>query len=213
MTVCGTSGAGKIIDPREAIVGRGAYLHARMHVRLLKPGWFTDTALSGSMAAYCMADSGVSVNLPMRQLSKEQSGDETGGAADVFSCFLIKCLTRISSRVRTESKQQQDNAQHPETLDQFTIPVVAAYDAKACQWARPMRRDARAGEINQNQDLLRTEYSLPSYKQSSGGDRSWCRECRLSITGLVSVGDSCPRAWVSARTDTFSSTQHTKGVS
>lgn len=33
MTVCGTSGAGKIIDPREAIVGRGAYLHARMHVR------------------------------------------------------------------------------------------------------------------------------------------------------------------------------------
>ncbi|KAI8408342.1 hypothetical protein FOFC_11284, partial [Fusarium oxysporum] len=47
-----------------------------------------------------------------------------------------------------------------------------------------MRRDARAGEINQNQDLLRTEYNLPSYKQSSGGDRSWCRECRLSITGL-----------------------------
>lgn len=33
MTVCGTSGAGKIIDPREAIVGRGAYMHACMHVR------------------------------------------------------------------------------------------------------------------------------------------------------------------------------------
>ncbi|CCT70010.1 uncharacterized protein FFB20_02567 [Fusarium fujikuroi] len=86
MTVCGTSGAGKIIDPREAIVGRGAYMHACMHVSLLKPGWFTDTALSGSMAAGCMADSNVSVNLPMRQLSKEQSGDETGGAADGARC-------------------------------------------------------------------------------------------------------------------------------
>ncbi|ENH65512.1 hypothetical protein FOC1_g10006896 [Fusarium oxysporum f. sp. cubense race 1] len=96
MTVCGTSGAGKIIDPREAIVGRGAYLHARMHVRLLKPGWFTDTALSGSMAAYCMADSGVSVNLPMRQLSKEQSGDETGGAADGY--LVVFVLSRNSNK-------------------------------------------------------------------------------------------------------------------
>lgn len=38
------------------------------------------------MAAGCMADSDVSVNLPMRQLSKEQSGDETGGAADGARC-------------------------------------------------------------------------------------------------------------------------------
>lgn len=44
---------------------------------LLRLGWFTDTAISGSIAARCIADFALSVNLPMRLLSKGESSDET----------------------------------------------------------------------------------------------------------------------------------------
>lgn len=66
-------GRGKSMIPLEAIAGRDAILcHS-----LPKPGWFTDTASSGSIAACCMVHPVPSVSQPMRLLSKEESGDRT----------------------------------------------------------------------------------------------------------------------------------------
>lgn len=42
-----------------------------------KPGWLTDTASSGSIAAPCMAGLVPSVRQPITMLSKGETGDET----------------------------------------------------------------------------------------------------------------------------------------
>ncbi|CAF3463013.1 unnamed protein product [Fusarium graminearum] len=69
MTVCGISGAGKIIDPLEAIVRRDACTMSLS----TKTGMVHRHCVRA-----CMVDLAPSLNLPIRVLSKGENSDETG---------------------------------------------------------------------------------------------------------------------------------------